>query len=64
MVEATRPKSASQSGKEMPTNKFTKNILRTMVGEERAAGAFASISMGAIPNADSLSRIGNNGKGS
>ena len=46
----------------MPTNKFTRNILRTMVGEERAQSAFASISMGAIPNADSLNRI--NGKGS
>ena len=46
----------------MPTNKFTQNILKTMVGEERAQSAFASISMGAIPNADSLNRI--NGKGS
>lgn len=46
----------------MPTNRFTRNILKTMVGEERAQNAFASISLGAIPNADSLNKI--NGKGS
>ena len=59
MVESTitRAKSATAGGKELPTNKFSKNILKTLVGEERAQSAFASISMGAIPNADSLSKI-------
>ena len=61
MVESTtaRAKSAGAGGKVLPTNKFSKNILKTLVGEERAQNAFASISMGAIPNADSLSKINN-----
>lgn len=32
-----------------PTNAFSKNILKTLIGEERAKNAFASISMAAIP---------------
>jgi len=35
--------------KNVPTNKFTKNILRTFIGEERAIQAFKSISQGVIP---------------
>ena len=43
----------------MPTNNFSKNILKSMVGEERAQSAFYSISMNAIPNSDSLNKIKN-----
>ena len=40
-----------------PTNKYSKNILRSLVGNERAMNAFNSISMANIPtnkNKDSL----------
>ena len=36
------------------TNKFSSNILKSVVGRERAAFAFQSISMGAIPKSDSF----------
>ena len=32
-----------------PTNKYSKNILRSLVGNERAMSAFNSISMANIP---------------
>lgn len=32
-----------------PTTKFTSNILKTIVGNEKAQNAFASISMASIP---------------
>lgn len=38
------------SDKNNPTNKFTQNILKSIVGTEKAHNAFASISMAAIPN--------------
>jgi hypothetical protein len=38
------------SAKNNPTNKFTQNILKSIVGTEKAHNAFASISMVAIPN--------------
>ena len=41
----------SAVGKNNPTNKFTQNILKSIVGTEKAHNAFASISMAAIPNA-------------
>ncbi len=40
----------SAVGKNNPTNKFTQNILKSIVGTEKAHNAFASISMAAIPN--------------
>ena len=35
-------------------NKFSKNILRQIVGNERAQNAFQSISMGTIPKSTSF----------
>lgn len=35
-------------------NKFSKNILRKIVGNERANNAFQSISMGTIPKSTSF----------
>lgn len=35
-------------------NNFSKNILRSVIGNERAANAFSSISMGNIPNSTSF----------
>ena len=35
-------------------NKFSKNILKKVVGNERAMNAFQSISMGAIPKSTSF----------
>ena len=63
MVEVTKtvehPKSAMGNRKPMPTNNFSRHILKSMVGEERAQSAFYSISMNAIPNSDSLNKIKN-----
>ena len=36
-------------GTKKPTTKFTSNILKTIVGNEKAQNAFASISMASIP---------------
>lgn len=41
-------------------NNFSKNILRSVIGNERAANAFSSISMGNIPNSTSFGSV--NGK--
>ena len=37
--------------KKNPTIQFSRNILKSVVGNEKAANAFASISMASIPNA-------------
>ena len=39
-------------------NSYSKNILKRVVGNERAMNAFQSISMGAIPKANSFNVIG------
>ena len=63
MVEQAKkkehPKSAMGGKKAMPTNKFSRGILKTMVGEEKAQSAFYSISMNAIPSSNSLMKIKN-----
>lgn len=40
--------------KKNPTNKFSKNILKQVVGPERAQNAFNSISMATIPNSNNV----------
>ena len=39
-------------------NNFSRNILKRVVGNERALSAFQSISMGAIPKASSFDAAG------
>jgi hypothetical protein len=36
--------------KKNPTNHFSSNILKTIVGPDKALKAFQSISMGGLPN--------------
>jgi hypothetical protein len=43
-------------GKPM-VNNFSRNILKKVVGNERALSAFQSISMGAIPKATSFNNV-------
>ena len=38
--------------KKNPVNNFSKNILRSLIGEERAKNAMSTISMQNIPNQD------------
>jgi len=38
-------------------NSYSKNILKRVVGNERAMNAFQSISMGAIPKANSFNSV-------
>ena len=38
------------SNKKNPTTKFSKNILRSLIGAERANNAFMSLSMQDIPS--------------
>jgi len=55
MVEEA--KSASSQGpvpSKPMVNNFSRNILKRVVGNERALSAFQSISMGAIPKATSF----------
>ena len=57
MVEAQSAGSGPVQSKPMQ-NKFSKNILKQVVGNERALSAFQSISMGAIPKSSSFNNVG------
>ena len=45
-------------------NKFSKNILKTIIGEERAVAAFQSVSMGEFKNVASFQGSINGNKNS
>jgi|FrelakmetLWP11LW_1041352.scaffolds.fasta_scaffold98968_1 autotransporter adhesin len=53
MVDASSTQSGPVPAKPM-VNTYSKNILKRVVGNERALNAFQSISMGAIPKANSF----------
>lgn len=54
MVESASAGALPSSSK--PQNNFSRNILKQVVGTERALSAFQSISMGAIPKATSFNQ--------
>ena len=56
MVETTIQKAKSPN-KKMPSTKFSRNILKTIVGEERALNVFASLTQSVLPNSTSLNNM-------
>ena len=53
MVESTI-QNARSPAKKMPSTKFSRNILKTIVGEERALNVFASLTHSVLPSITSL----------
>ena len=58
MVEAGSAQSEGPVQKKPMVNNFSRNILKRVVGNERALNAFQSISMGAIPKSNSFNNVG------
>lgn len=55
---AARPGSAGPVQSKPMTNNFSRNILKRVVGFEKAQRAFQSITMGTIPKASSFGDVG------
>ena len=53
MVESAI-QNARSPAKKMPSTKFSRNILKTIVGEERALNVFASLTHSVLPSITSL----------